>query len=53
MRSLGEKCDHCYSRDAVLRVLDSRGYEIDFVCLTCAPKYIPTFEDADGNEWKP
>lgn len=48
-----EKCDRDCGRMAVFRVLDDRGYELAVCCRECAPRYVPHFEDKDGNEFNP
>lgn len=49
----GEQCDRLCGRMAELVVLDLKHREIAVCCESCAPSYVPTFEDRDGNEYNP
>lgn len=44
-------CDRCLSRPAKYRVLDDRGHESAVCCNECAPRFLPVFEDARGNQF--
>ena len=52
-RKLAEKCDMCCDRDAVLTVLDAKGYGNAVTCLECVSRYQVSFQDADGNFYNP
>lgn len=49
--SLGEKCDSCMSKDAVLKVLNYRDYEIGVYCEDCISHNLPHVVDALDRSW--